>query len=111
MNPGKELETLINKGRILVVADEINAPLFRSVGLTVYEARDQKQVVETVDFAMKSLHDVSLIIVLKHLVEDEDSLRKSLEKYGVTLLILPTRWAKAESINVDKLLAKALGLG
>ncbi|MCE4626065.1 MAG: hypothetical protein F7C82_01990 [Desulfurococcales archaeon] len=105
------MESSSNMGRVLVIADEVNAPLFRSVGLTVYEARDQKQVVETVDFAMKSLHDVSLIIVLKHLVEDEDSLRKSLEKYGVTLLILPTRWAKAEPINVDKLLAKALGLG
>lgn len=98
-------------GRVLVIADGVNSPLFRSVGLTVYEARDHKQVVETIDYAMREHPDIAVVIVLKHLVEDEDSLRRVVEKHGVTLLILPTRWAKAEPINVDKLLAKALGFG
>lgn len=99
------------EGRILVVSDEVSAPLFKSVGLTVREASDQKKVIEAVEQAFREYSDVSLIIVLKHLVEDEDDLRRKLEKYGVTLLILPSKWAKAEPINVDKLLAKALGFG
>lgn len=98
-------------GRVIVVSDEVNAPLFKSVGLTVLEALNQRQVVDSIAYAVKSYPDVRVAIVLKHLVEDEDSLRRSAEGYGVTLLILPTRWAKAEPINVDKLLVKALGFG
>ena len=98
-------------GRILVVADKYNSTLFRSAGLTVVEADSQEKVVEEVRFAFQRRRDIALIIVLKHLVEDEDSLRKALESLGVPLLVLPTRWAKAEPINVEKLLAKALGFG
>ncbi|MEB3807174.1 MAG: hypothetical protein GSR73_06640 [Desulfurococcales archaeon] len=98
-------------GTIVVVSDSVNAPLFRSVGFTVYEARDKKDLLDTISYAMQREQNAKLLIVLKHLVEDEDKLRRQVDQYDVTLLILPTRWAKAEPINVDKLLAKALGLG
>jgi len=98
-------------GRILVVADRYNSTLFKSAGLTVVEADSQEKIIEEVRYAFQRLRDIALVIVLKHLVEDEDSLRKALEDLGVPLLVLPTRWAKAEPINVEKLLAKALGFG
>jgi len=95
--------------RVLVVSDRVNAPLFRSVGLRVVEAGGQAEA----EAALKRApaEGAALVIVLKHLVEDEDRLRKAAERAGVTLLILPTLWAKAEPINVERLLAKALGLG
>ncbi len=98
-------------GRILIAADRFNATLFRSAGLTVVEAENQDEVVREVILAARKYRDIALIIVLKHLVDEEDKLRKSLEDIGKPILILPTRWAKAEPINVEKLLAKALGFG
>jgi len=94
-----------------VIADKYNSTLFRSVGLTVVEANNEADAVREARYYVKKLGDVALVIVLKHLVEDEDRFRKELEDLEVPLLILPTRWAKAEPINVEKLLAKALGFG
>ena len=99
------------EGRILVIADKYNSTLFRSVGLTVVEANNEADAVREARYSVRKLGDVALLIVLKHLVEDEDRFRKELEDLEVPLLILPTRWAKAEPINVEKLLAKALGFG
>jgi len=95
--------------RVVVVSDRVNAPLFRSVGLHVVEASSQAEA----EAALKRApaEDAAIVIVLKHLVEDEDALRRAAEQAGVTLLVLPTLWAKAEPINVERILAKALGLG
>jgi len=98
-------------GRIVAVADKINAPLFRSVGMSVYEAEGQDEAVGAVRRALERERDTVLVIVLKHLLEDEDGFRRALGDVPVPVLILPTRWAGAEPINVEKLLAKALGLG
>ncbi len=98
-------------GSVIVVADRPNKPLFRSVGAIVYEAEKQEDAARAVRSAVRENPDAALVIVLKHLVEDEDSFRDSLGDVGVPVLILPTRWAKAEPINVDRILAKALGLG
>ncbi len=97
------------KGRVVVVSDGVNAPLFRSVGFPVREASSQAEVEAALE--AEARRGAALVIVLKHLVEDEDALRRRAEKAGVPVLILPTLWAKAEPINVERILAKALGLG
>ncbi|MEB3779156.1 MAG: V-type ATP synthase subunit F [Desulfurococcales archaeon] len=98
------------RARIAVVGDRYSIPLFRSVGMVVEEAESQAGALDRVK-ALASRGDIGLIIVLKHLVEDEDSFRSEVGGMGVPVLILPTRWSKAEPVNVDKLVAKALGLG
>lgn len=98
------------KAKVAVVGDRMSIPLFRSVGMPVEEAEDQKGAVEKVK-SLASRGDIGLVIVLKHLVEDEDSFKKAVDGLGIPVLILPTKWSKAEPVNVDKLVAKALGLG
>jgi len=96
--------------RIVVVGDKYNIPLFRSSGLTVVEAYTQADAVRRV-VELNNRPDVGLIIVLKHVIEDEDEFRRLIKDVEKPVLVLPTKWARAEPINVDKLLAKALGLG
>ena len=98
------------RARIAVVGDKYSVPLFRSIGMITEEAETQAEALSRVK-ALASQGDIGLIIVLKHLVEDEDSFRRETGSIGVPVLILPTRWSKAEPVNVDKLVARALGLG
>jgi len=79
-------------GRIVAVADKVNAPLFRSVGIRVYEAGGQDEAVRAVRRALDAERDAVLVIVLKHLLEDEDEFRRALGDVGVPVLVLPTRW-------------------
>jgi len=96
------------KARILVVGDKLNLPLFRSAGLSVREAENEEEVLEAIRSAPR---DTGLVIVLKHVVRDPTRVVKEAEKTGLPVLVLPTPWSPAEKINVEKLLAKALGLG
>ena len=98
------------KGRVLVVGDGLTLPLFRSVGLETVEAEGDDNVISAVREAA-ARGDVSLVIVLKHVVKDPDRIVGEAQKYGIPILVLPTIWAPAEKINVERLLAKALGLG
>ena len=96
--------------KVAVVGDKYNNPLFRATGLLTIEALSYEDAVrKTVEAAARS--DVGLVIVLKHLVEDEDDFRRRITGVEKPVIILPTRWSGAEPINVDKLLARALGLG
>lgn len=97
------------ESNVVVVGDKETLPLFRMIGMDVVEANDQRSAEEAVRQAASK--GTRLIIVLKHLVSDEDSLRKVARQYDATLLVLPTKWAKSEPINIEKLLAEALGLG
>ncbi len=100
---------MTGKASVLVVSDDVNAPLFRSVGLNVEIVGGPSEVLGAVKASASQGY--ALVIVLKHLVEDEDELKKEATKLGIPLLVLPTLQARAEPINVDKILAKALGLG
>lgn len=100
---------MAGKASVLVISDDANAPLFRSVGLEVETVRGAAEVPGVLRAAAG--RGYALIIVLKHLVDDEDELKKEATRLGVPLLVLPTLQARAEPINVDKILAKALGLG
>ncbi len=98
----------MTKGKILVIGDKLNLPLFRSTGIHVEEADNSDEIVRI----LKNYNGrINLAIVLKHTVDDQDKVLKTAEELDIPLLILPTLWSPAEKINVEKLLAKALGLG
>ena len=100
----------ILRGRVVVIGDRVNLPLFRSVGLEVEEAVGDNRVIAELE-RIAGRQDISLVIILKHVVEDIDKVVEKAEELGIPTLILPTLWAPAEKINVERLLAKALGLG
>ena len=100
----------IKRGRVVVIGDRVNLPLFRSVGLEVEEAVGDSRVIAELE-RVSSRPDVSLVIILKHVVDNIDKVIEKAEELGTPILILPTPWSPAEKINVEKLLAKALGLG
>ena len=99
-----------SNGIVVVMGDRVNLPLFRSIGLEGYEVRDDRDVIEGLK-VLAGRGDVSLVIVLKHVVGDEQRIVEEAQKVGIPILVLPTLWAPAEKVNVEKLLARALGLG
>ena len=101
---------MVREGKILVVGDKLSLPLFRSSGISVREATREEEVLEALREAAEK-DEYALVIVLKHVVEDPQRVTGEAEKLGVPVLVLPTPWSPAEKINVEKLLAKALGLG
>ena len=101
----------MEKGKVMVVGDRVNLPLFRSIGLVTAEARNAGEAIRIVREAAAS-GDIALVIVLKHIVSgSEDEVVRAAQEAGVPVLVLPTPRAPAEKINVEKLLARALGLG
>ncbi len=100
----------LNMGKVLVIGDRMSLPLFRSVGAETREASGDNDVLGHLREVQRR-EDVSLVVVLKHIVREEDKIISEAQKLGIPILILPTLWAPAEKINVEKLLAKALGLG
>jgi len=98
------------RGRVVVIGDRMSLPLFRSVGLETVEADRDDEVLSAIREAA-SRGDVSLVIVLKHVVSDPDRVVREAQERDIPVLVLPTLWAPAEKINVEMLLAKALGLG
>jgi V/A-type H+-transporting ATPase subunit F len=103
-------QSLSSNGIVVVMGDRVNLPLFRSIGLEGYEVRDDGDVIEGLK-VLAGRKDVSLVIVLKHVIKDEQKIVEEAQKIGIPILVLPTLWAPAEKVNVEKLLAKALGLG
>ncbi|MGC9071183.1 MAG: V-type ATP synthase subunit F [Acidilobus sp.] len=95
--------------KVLVIGDEQSLPLFRMIGLSVMPASSQAEAEEVVRKGVQQGY--SLIVVLKHIVTDEEKLRRIASEGGAVLLTLPTKWSKAEPINIEMLLAQALGLG
>ncbi|AFZ70925.1 archaeal/vacuolar-type H+-ATPase subunit F [Caldisphaera lagunensis DSM 15908] len=100
---------LSSEGKLIVIGDRQSANLFKLAGITIIDANNQKEAEEGLKKAKEK--GGTLAIILKHIVDDEASLRNLANSLNITLLILPTKWVKAEPINIDKLLAKALGMG
>ncbi len=98
------------RGRILVIGDEETLPLFRSIGATTREAKGDSEVAGILRNEA-SRGDLALVIVLRHVVEDEDYIRAEARRLGVPLILLPTRWSKIQPIDINRLIAKALGFG
>lgn len=94
--------------RVVVIGDRDTLPLFRSAGLTVAEAYSTSEAVEVM---RREAGDAALFIVLRHVVDDEERLRREAERLGVQVLILATKWAPAKPLRVEELIARALGIG
>ena len=93
-----------------VIGDRETLPLFRGLGFHAVEATSDDEVVRALR-GIAGEGGYALVIVYKHVVKDEEAVRREAEKLGLPLLILPTRWAPAEPVDVNKLIAKALGFG
>ncbi|MFP3309204.1 MAG: V-type ATP synthase subunit F [Acidilobus sp.] len=111
MQQGKGLMPEVESGEtgVVVIGDRLTLPLFRMTGMKTIEASDQRSAEEALRQAASDGYRIA--IVLKHIVSDEDSIRKVAARLNITLLVLPTKWSKPTPFNVEKLLAEALGLG
>ncbi|MCE4603705.1 MAG: hypothetical protein F7B20_01910 [Aeropyrum sp.] len=98
------------KGRIMAISDPETSPLFRSIGAVTVEASNWQEVLRAIRDEAPN-HNAKIILVLKHLVEDEDTARGEAARAGATLLVLPSIQERAEPIDVNKLIARALGFG
>lgn len=100
----------VQRGRVLVVGDRDTLPLFRAIGARVVEAANADEALEALR-REAARGDIAVAIVLKHVVGDEDEFRSRAAGLGVPVLVLPSKWAEAKPVDVNKLVARALGLG
>ena len=98
------------RGRILVVGDRDTLPLFRAIGARVVEAGSEDEALEAIR-REAGRGDIAVAIVLKHIVGDEEEFRAKASRLGVPVLVLPGRGAEARPVDVNRLVARALGLG
>lgn len=96
--------------KVAVIGDEETLPLLRGMGAKAFRAGGDDEVINTLK-SLASEGGYALAIVFKHVVSDEDRVRGEARRLGLPVLILPTPWSPAEPVNVEKLLAKALGFG
>ncbi len=97
------------RGRVVVVGDRETLPLFKSAGFTTIEAYSQSQALNVIS-GLQSSGDVVLIIVLKHIIDNEEEFKAKTANSRIPVFVLPTLWAPGEPLDVNRLLAKALGL-
>ncbi|MCS7107608.1 MAG: V-type ATP synthase subunit F [Acidilobaceae archaeon] len=98
------------RGKVAVLGDRETLPLFKSAGFKTVEVLSQSQVVEAVN-RLNAEGDISLIIVLKHVLSDEARFKQQVASSRVPVFVLPTLYTKGEAVDVNKILAKALGMG
>ncbi|MEN2999721.1 MAG: V-type ATP synthase subunit F [Acidilobaceae archaeon] len=99
----------VERGKVAVVGDRETLPLFKSAGFKTVEVLSQSQAVEAVS-RLNMEGDVSLIIVLKHVLSDEARFKQQVAGSRAPVFILPTLFSKGEQVDVNKILAKALGM-
>lgn len=104
---GHNPETVL---KAAVIGDRETLPLFRGLGFHVEEATEDSEVIRALN-RIATEGGYAFVLVYKHVISDEDAVRREAEKLGIPILILPTRWAPAEPVDVNKLIAKALGFG
>ncbi|BAN89765.1 V-type ATP synthase subunit F [Aeropyrum camini] len=97
-------------GKLLAIVDRETAPLFMGVGASVVEVAGGDEVLRALRKGVAE-GGARIVLVLKHLVEDEELLRREADRLGATLLVIPSMGEKAEPIDVKKLIARALGFG
>ena len=96
--------------KVAVIGDRESLPLLRGLGARAVEAVGDEAVLEALR-RLASEGGYALAIVYKHVVEDPDRVKEEGRRLGLPVLVLPTPWAPAEPVNVERLLARALGFG
>ncbi|MEB3851432.1 MAG: hypothetical protein LRS49_02470 [Desulfurococcales archaeon] len=96
--------------KVAVIGDRETLPLLRGLGAHAVEAVGDEAVVEALR-RLASEGGYALAIVFKHAVGDPERVKAEGRRLGLPVLVLPTPRAPAEPVNVDKLLARALGFG
>jgi V/A-type H+-transporting ATPase subunit F len=97
------------RGKVVVVGDRETLPLFRSAGFMTFEAYSQSQALNIVT-RLQNSDDVVLIVVLRHILDNEEEFKAKTSGSRIPVFVLPTLWSPGEPLDVNKLLAKALGL-
>lgn len=97
------------RGRVVVLGDRDTLPLFKSAGFMTVEAYSQSQALNIIARLQES-SDIALIIVLKHILSDVEEFKAKTAESKIPVFVLPTLWSPGEPLDVNKLLAKALGL-
>ena len=97
------------RGRVVVLGDRDTLPLFKSAGFTTVEAYSQSQALNIIARLQES-SDIALIIVLKHILSNVEEFKAKTAESKIPVFVLPTLWSPGEPLDVNKLLAKALGL-
>jgi V/A-type H+-transporting ATPase subunit F len=99
----------VARGKVVVVGDRETLPLFKSAGFTTVEAYSQTQALNIVS-RLQGSGDAVLIIVLKNIIDNEEEFKAKTAESRIPVFVLPTLWSPGEPLDVNKLLAKALGL-
>ena len=99
----------VARGKVVVIGDRETLPLFKSAGFTTVEAYSQAQALNIIS-RLQSSGDIVLIVVLKHIIDSEDEFKAKTAGSRIPVFVLPTLWSPGEPLDVNKLLAKALGL-
>lgn len=98
------------KGKVAVIGDRDSLPLFKSAGFHTEEASTQSQAADVIK-RLSSMGDFSLVIVLRHILSDEERFKSQVSKYNIPVLILATTLSPQTPVDVNKLIAKMLGMG
>ncbi len=94
----------------VVIGDEESSLLFRALGFKMLIATNESEVLGHLkDIAKEGKY--ALAIVMKHVIKNEENVRSEAKKLGISILVLPTRKAPSKPIDINILIAKALGFG
>jgi len=93
-----------------VIGDKETIVLFRGLGFHVVHATGDEEVINAIRSLAKS-GEYALVIVLKNAVEEENRVKDEARRLGLPILVLPTRKAPSKPIDINKLIARALGFG
>ncbi len=96
--------------RGVVIGDEETILLFRSLGFKALIAYDESQVIDHLK-ELAGKEEIGLAIIPKHVIKNEDKIREEAKRLGLPVLILPTRRSPSTPININALIARALGFG
>ena len=94
----------------VIIGDEESSLLFRALGFKMLIATNEDEVIDHLKNVAKEGR-YALAIVLKHVIRDEGKVRDVAKKLGIPVLILPTRRAPSKPIDINALIARALGFG
>jgi vacuolar-type H+-ATPase subunit F/Vma7 len=104
-------EGLLSGGKKgVVIGDEETTLLFKALGFKTVLAKNEKEVINSLRSIAQD-ETYGLAIVVKHVIENEERVREEARRLGLPVLILPTIKSPSKPININVLIARALGFG